>query len=52
MRIVIVGGSMAGLFAASLLQEAGQDVVVVERSKAGLGGRGPVSSPKGKSTLC
>ena len=31
---------MAGLFAASLLQEAGRDVVVVERSKAGLGGRG------------
>jgi 2-polyprenyl-6-methoxyphenol hydroxylase-like FAD-dependent oxidoreductase len=40
MRIVIVGGSMAGLFAAALLQQAGHEVVVFERSAGGLEGRG------------
>lgn len=40
MRIVIAGGSMAGLFAAALLQQTGHDVLVYERSKAGLQGRG------------
>jgi 2-polyprenyl-6-methoxyphenol hydroxylase-like FAD-dependent oxidoreductase len=40
MRVVIVGGSMAGLFAAALLQNAGHDVQVYERSKNGLQGRG------------
>jgi 2-polyprenyl-6-methoxyphenol hydroxylase-like FAD-dependent oxidoreductase len=40
MRIIIVGGSMAGLFAAGLLQRAGHEVVVLERSSRGLAGRG------------
>lgn len=40
MRIVIVGGSLAGLFAAGLLRKAGHDVQVYERSRAGLAGRG------------
>jgi 2-polyprenyl-6-methoxyphenol hydroxylase-like FAD-dependent oxidoreductase len=40
MRIVIAGGSMAGLFAAALLRKAGHDVQVHERSRAGLEGRG------------
>ncbi len=40
MRIVIAGGSMAGLFAAVLLRKAGHDVQVHERSRAGLEGRG------------
>lgn len=40
MRIVIAGGSMAGLFAAALLRKAGHDVQVYERSKSGLQGRG------------
>ncbi|WP_457832421.1 NAD(P)-binding protein, partial [Staphylococcus aureus] len=35
MRIVIVGGSLAGLFAAGLLRKAGHDVQVYERSRAG-----------------
>jgi 2-polyprenyl-6-methoxyphenol hydroxylase-like FAD-dependent oxidoreductase len=39
-RIGIVGGSMGGLFAASLLRAAGHDVHVFERSERGLDGRG------------
>ena len=40
MRIAIVGGSLGGLFAAALLQQAGHTVHVYERSRAGLAGRG------------
>ncbi|WP_205466489.1 FAD-dependent monooxygenase [Novosphingobium sp. BW1] len=40
MRIAIAGGSMAGLFAAALLQRSGHEVHVFERSVAGLEGRG------------
>ncbi len=39
-RILIVGGSMGGLFAAVLLDRAGFDVTVTERSEHGLEGRG------------
>lgn len=39
-RILIVGGSMGGLFAAVLLARAGFDVTVTERSEHGLEGRG------------
>ncbi|HVI53753.1 MAG TPA: FAD-dependent monooxygenase [Luteibacter sp.] len=40
LRIGIVGGSMGGLFAASVLRAAGHDVHVFERSERGLEGRG------------
>lgn len=40
MRVLIAGGSLAGLFAAGLLRQAGHDVQVFERSRAGLAGRG------------
>jgi 2-polyprenyl-6-methoxyphenol hydroxylase-like FAD-dependent oxidoreductase len=40
MRIAIAGGSMAGLFSAALLQQAGHEVHVFERSRSGLEGRG------------
>jgi 2-polyprenyl-6-methoxyphenol hydroxylase-like FAD-dependent oxidoreductase len=40
MRIAIAGGSMAGLFSAALLQQAGHEVHVFERSRTGLEGRG------------
>ena len=40
LRIRIVGGSLAGLFAGILLQKAGHDVKIYERSISGLGGRG------------
>jgi len=40
LRIGIIGGSMAGLFAGSLLQRDGHDVTIFERSSVGLGGRG------------
>jgi 2-polyprenyl-6-methoxyphenol hydroxylase-like FAD-dependent oxidoreductase len=40
LRIGIVGGSMGGLFAASVLRAAGHDVHVFERSARGLEGRG------------
>ncbi|MDF0488349.1 FAD-dependent monooxygenase [Sphingomonas sp. H39-1-10] len=40
MRIVIAGGSLAGLFAAGLLRRAGHEVIVFERSRGGLAGRG------------
>lgn len=40
LRIRIVGGSLAGLFAGVLLQQEGHDVRIYERSVHGLGGRG------------
>lgn len=40
LRIRVVGGSLAGLFTANLLQNHGHDVVVYERSHSGLAGRG------------
>lgn len=40
MRIAIAGASMAGLFAAALLQRAGHEILVFERSRLGLQGRG------------
>jgi 2-polyprenyl-6-methoxyphenol hydroxylase-like FAD-dependent oxidoreductase len=39
-RALIVGGSLAGLFAASLLRSVGWDAVVFERSVGELAGRG------------
>lgn len=39
-KILIVGGSVGGLFTAVLLERAGFDVVVTERSVHGLEGRG------------
>lgn len=40
LTIRIVGGSLAGLFAGILLQKAGHDVRIYERSRNGLAGRG------------
>lgn len=40
MRIAVIGGSLAGLFTATLLTQDGHDVTVYERSVHGLGGRG------------
>jgi 2-polyprenyl-6-methoxyphenol hydroxylase-like FAD-dependent oxidoreductase len=40
LKIGIVGGSLAGLFSAILLQMDGHDVTVYERSARGLAGRG------------
>jgi 2-polyprenyl-6-methoxyphenol hydroxylase-like FAD-dependent oxidoreductase len=40
MRIAVVGGSLAGLFTATLLARDGHDVSVYERSVRGLEGRG------------
>ena len=40
LRIRIVGGSLAGLFAGIMLQKAGHDVRIYERSRNGLAGRG------------
>lgn len=40
LRISIIGGSLAGLFAAVLLKRDGHDVTVHERSRHGLAGRG------------
>jgi 2-polyprenyl-6-methoxyphenol hydroxylase-like FAD-dependent oxidoreductase len=40
MRALIVGGSIAGLFAALLLRRRGIDVVVFERARSELSGRG------------
>lgn len=39
-RIVIVGGSLGGLFAANLLSRAGHDVTVLEKASQSLDGRG------------
>ena len=40
LRVAIVGGSLGGLFAASLLTRAGHHVDVFERSTGGLAGKG------------
>lgn len=40
LRVRIVGGSLAGLFAALLLQKEGHDIRIYERSRNGLAGRG------------
>lgn len=40
MRVIISGGSVGGLFAASLLSRAGHEVLIHERSVHGLAGRG------------
>lgn len=40
LRIRIAGGSLAGLFAGIMLQKAGHDVRIYERSRNGLAGRG------------
>ena len=40
MRIAIAGGSMAGIFSAALLGQAGHEIHVFERSRRGLEGRG------------
>jgi 2-polyprenyl-6-methoxyphenol hydroxylase-like FAD-dependent oxidoreductase len=40
LKVAIAGGSLGGLFAGVLLQAAGHDVTVYERSKQGLDGRG------------
>jgi 2-polyprenyl-6-methoxyphenol hydroxylase-like FAD-dependent oxidoreductase len=40
MKALIIGGSMAGLFAALLLRQRGADVVVFERATTELAGRG------------
>ena len=40
LKIAIIGGSLGGLFAAVLLDRAGFDVRVFERSLTGLDGRG------------
>lgn len=40
LRISIIGGSLAGLFAGVLLQRDGHDVTIHERSRQGLTGRG------------
>jgi 2-polyprenyl-6-methoxyphenol hydroxylase-like FAD-dependent oxidoreductase len=40
MRVAVVGGSLAGLFTATLLTQDGHDVTVYERSVHGLEGRG------------
>jgi 2-polyprenyl-6-methoxyphenol hydroxylase-like FAD-dependent oxidoreductase len=53
MRVIIIGGSLGGLFTAALLQQAGHDVTVFERSAAGLDGRGAglVAQPEVVSLL-
>ena len=40
MRIIVVGGSIAGCTAAIELSRAGHEVTVIERSRGGLKGRG------------
>lgn len=44
MRITVVGGSLAGLFTATLLIQDGHDVTVYERSVSGLEDAGPACS--------
>eukprot|EP01036_Dinobryon_divergens_P058082 gene58082-77503_t len=39
-RAIVVGGSLGGLFAACMLLRSGWDVVVIERAKVKLAGRG------------
>jgi 2-polyprenyl-6-methoxyphenol hydroxylase-like FAD-dependent oxidoreductase len=39
-RIIVVGGSLGGLFAANLLHRDGHEVTLLEKSKAPLDGRG------------
>ena len=39
-RIIIVGGSLGGLFAANILHRAGHDIVLLEKSSDNLDGRG------------
>jgi thioredoxin reductase len=39
-KAIVVGGSVGGLFAATLLHRAGWCVVIYERSKTGLAGKG------------
>jgi 2-polyprenyl-6-methoxyphenol hydroxylase-like FAD-dependent oxidoreductase len=52
-RVLIVGGSLAGLMVANLLHRAGHDVVVLERSAQSLHGRGAgiVTHPSLHTTL-
>ncbi len=40
LRVGVIGGSLGGLFTAALLHQAGHDVTVLERSRAGLARRG------------
>ena len=40
MRVLVIGGSVAGLFAGCLLRKAGHDVTVYERAVGDLSGRG------------
>jgi 2-polyprenyl-6-methoxyphenol hydroxylase-like FAD-dependent oxidoreductase len=40
LRVAIVGGSLAGVFAGIMLQQAGHNVRIYERSRSGLAGRG------------
>lgn len=39
-KVIVVGGSVAGLFVGSLLQRAGWEIAIYERSPAGLAGKG------------
>jgi 2-polyprenyl-6-methoxyphenol hydroxylase-like FAD-dependent oxidoreductase len=39
-KVIVVGGSVGGLFAAALLQRAGWQIALYERSVLGLGGKG------------
>jgi 2-polyprenyl-6-methoxyphenol hydroxylase-like FAD-dependent oxidoreductase len=39
-KVIVVGGSVGGLFAAVLLQQAGWQIALYERSVLGLGGKG------------
>jgi glycine/D-amino acid oxidase-like deaminating enzyme len=61
-KAIVVGGSVGGLFAATLLHRAGWCVVIYERSKTGLAGKGAglvaqmdvtrILSGTNKGTLC
>lgn len=39
-KVIVVGGSVAGLFVGALLQRAGWDIAIYERSSTGLAGKG------------